>query len=106
MIHAIEVQNLGDGLFHRIGDLVECKIFGRDHASPKQHILDVVLPTPPVVPSRFVDQQDREEMALARLNERKHFESLILCAESAGEESDRIRLLNEEQLARKEVFQM
>ena len=55
------------------------------------------------VPARLVHHHDREDVRLAGLDQRERLERLVVGAEPAGEQHDRVRLLDEHQLAGEEV---
>ena len=73
------------------------------HTAERQMIVDVFVPLRPVIITGGIDHDDRHHVGLAGLDEREHFEALVVGAEAAGKQSHRIGLRNEHQLAGEEI---
>ena len=68
--------------------------------------LDVVEPIRPVARTRGVHEDDGHNLARARLDQRQRLEPLFMSPEATRKERDRVRLLNEDDLAREEVTEV
>src|SRR5208282_3973573 len=80
--------------------------FLADERLVEELVLDEPPPCLPVVAARAVDEQQRFGLALARLHQRERLESLVVRAESAGEQHDGVALLDEAEFAGEEVFEI
>src|SRR3990170_3913810 len=61
-------------------------------------------PDPPIVAPGLVQKDDREQHALPGLQEGQDFECLVECAEPPGKKRHPLGLLDEKELAGKEIF--
>src|SRR5437879_2318825 len=105
MVDAVEGPDLVDRDVDAIGNFEEAHVDGRDETAAQQVVLYVALPRLPVRPARGVEKYDRHRPRLAGLHERQRLEPLVVGAEAAREEHDRVRFLDEHQLAREEVLE-
>src|SRR5437868_8957514 len=67
-------------------------------------LADVLVPGPPVSAAFAIHQDERHNAAFAGLHEREGLVAFIHGAEAAREEDDGIRMAEEGEFARKEIF--
>jgi hypothetical protein len=103
VVVAVEADDLAHGLVDVLGDAVQRHVVGIDQPAVAQVRGHVLLPVPPVVPPRRVHEHHRHDLAASGLDQRQRLEALVVGAEAAREQRDRVGLLHEHQLAGEEV---
>ena len=91
------------GHVHVVGHAEQREIALRDQAALRDVRAHPLLPLAPVAAAGRVDEDDRHDGALAGLDQRQRLEALVVRAEAAGKQRDRVRLLHEDHLAREEI---
>src|ERR1019366_1935778 len=76
-------------------------IFRRDFPFLEQVLIDIFLPVLPIITSRRVYQNDRQDVAFPRLDKRQGLHRLIMSSEPTGEECRGTRFLNKHQFSGK-----
>ena len=95
--------SLGHGLLDRVRHLEQREVLRADQAPSEQVRVDVFLPVAPVAAAGRVHEHHRQHLALAGLDQRERLEALVVRAEAAREQRDRVRVLDEGELAAEEV---
>jgi hypothetical protein len=103
VVVGIEPLDLPDGVIDVIGDVDEVEIVGRDQPPGHQLVFHEPLPAGPVGAARHLEEDDGRRVRLARLHQREELEGLVHRPESAGQEHEAVRLLDEGQLPGEEV---
>ena len=103
MVRGVEVEDLVDRNVDVFGDAVQVEVVGCDQLLFDEGV-DETLPTAPVSRPRSLEHRDRVDIGLPGLDQRQQLEGLILGPEAAGKEDERVRFLDEGQLAGEEVL--
>src|SRR5205809_415140 len=95
--------------FHRlvraVGDLVEIQIIGGNELIAQEMFADISVPRFPISSAGTIHQHERHKLALASLHERERLETFVHRAEAARKKDDRVRMPDENQFAREEIFE-
>src|SRR5436189_90226 len=91
---------------YRSGPSQQQQVLFRDEAPFEQVALHEPQPLRPVGAAGLLQQDDRLDIALARLHQRQQFESLVQRPEPAGQQRKGVRLLEKRHLAREEVLEI
>src|SRR5262249_27248602 len=103
VVDAVEGRDLLDRLADAGRGPEERQVLLVDEAAPEQVVVHVLQPGFPVRPARRVEEHDRYRVHLAGLRQRQRLVALVVGAEPAREEHDRVRFLHEHELAGEEV---
>ena len=87
-------------------DLEEIQITGGNELLVEEIIDDKPPPGFPIMAVRAVEQNDRHDRALARLDEGQHLAAFVVRAEPAGEEGKGVGFLHEVEFAGEEVTEV
>ena len=66
----------------------------------------ILEPVTPIGSPGTIDEYDRNEVALACLDQGQRFKGLVMGSEAAGKNNDRVGFFQETDLAGEEVFEM
>ena len=106
MVVRVEADDLVDRGLDAVGDAEEVMFLGRDVARAFELALDERAPVLPVGAAGHVEEHDRRRLRLAGLEEGEQLEGLVEGAEAAGEQHERVGLLDELELAGEEVAEV
>src|SRR3990167_6195593 len=102
VIIAIKLCDLFNRRLDIFHDPEKVQVLSRDKPLIQHPAADKTFPMLPVIPIREIHQENRHNLTLAGLRQGEGFDGLVMRPVPSREKNDGIRLLNKEQLARKE----
>src|SRR5262245_34139542 len=106
MIISVKSSDLLDRRFGACEDLEQAHFLLIDVSAADHVVAHELLPTRPVGSIGQIHQDDRYELTLTGLGQSDRFEKLVVGAEATGKNHNGIRLLDEDQFARKEKMKV
>src|SRR5579863_1654866 len=100
----MEIEQLSDGDVGIVGDPVKGGFDRVGESAGVDLRSDELLPTAPIALALGFDKDDRRRLGLARLQKGEELEALVERSEASREDEEARRLLDQHQLARKEVL--
>src|SRR4051812_38392117 len=97
---AVAIDDQPLRLLDRIGDHQQAEGLGGNLPFRQHCVLD---PAPQPAPVRAAEEDDREVLDLAGLDQGQRLEEFVECAKPAGKDDERRRVLDEHRLAHEEI---